>query len=382
MDRAFTEDQDKLIASEYTAGNTPTQLVEKWGGSTASVARAAKRGGARIRRKNEWSRLFTDEEELAIALRYRAGESITTLSKLLKSGESSIHRILLRNGEKTRSSSETWRMRCPLREDAFDCAETDPDASYWTGFLMADGSIIVSPRGWSPSITFSLKQSDEGHVAAFGAFLGSSNKLVSDYSAAGFNKSGGYNVKIAFKSRRLADSLARYGVVPNKTTGAKVLLLENNRHFWRGCVDGDGWLGMTTSRQCTLPYLGLCGALPLVEQFAEFVRGIVPKCKAVVRSHYSIWKFVFSGRYALEVIRHLYGDGKLSLPRKQLKADECLRWKPSTRLFDWDRISHEVLDGLLAEHGKWANVARHLGVSQNSLHQWRHDNKKLPTPLI
>ena len=47
---------------------------------------------------------------------------------------------------------------------------------------------------------------------------------------------------LRFSSKKIADILAMFGVIPKKSLVAKVIGLEGNRHFWCGVLDRDGWL--------------------------------------------------------------------------------------------------------------------------------------------
>ena len=61
--------------------------------------------------------------------------------------------------------SSLCQRTCQLNEQAF--SKLTPEAAYWVGFLMADGSIV----GRSVGIALALK--DAGHLELFRAFMGS-----------------------------------------------------------------------------------------------------------------------------------------------------------------------------------------------------------------
>ena len=44
---------------------------------------------------------------------------------------------------------------------------------------------------------------------------------------------------IRFTSKRLAGKLIAFGVTHRKSLTAKVIGLEDDKHFWRGVLDGD-----------------------------------------------------------------------------------------------------------------------------------------------
>lgn len=370
MRRSFTPEQDVLIAEEYAAGASPVQLAEKWGGTTHSVATAAERGGARIRAKGEACRLLTDEQERALKQRYEDGETGMSISRHMGLSWPTVYKILRKHGATIRDPSSAWRINHPVREDAFDSAETDPEAAYWVGFLMADGAVIK--KGTSFSTALSLKRNDRDHIEKFRSFLGSAVKIVDESAPSGFGGEG--TSRLAVGSRHIAMALSRYGVVANKTMTACVRVLEMNRHFWRGCVDGDGTLGVYSNTWGRVPVIGLCGAKPLMTQFSEFVRCIAPKCKASVTPTRSIWQVRAAGRQGVKVIRELYENHGVSLTRKQHRASVCLEWAPK-HSFDWGTITNSLLAEMLAESGTWRAVANRLGVSEGSVHQWRRKHR-------
>ncbi len=121
-------------------------------------------------------------------------------------------------------------------------------------------------------------------------------------------------------STKIAQSLAIYGVLPNKTKTAKVLGLDKNRHFWRGMVDGDGHVRLSSRNQAVI---GLTGTKEICLQFARFVRDVSSAKGGIFRNH-SIWEMRAKCKPAAEIIRCLYDPCEIALPRKLEAAKKVL----------------------------------------------------------
>lgn len=249
----------------------------------------------------------------AIVREYTAGDSCRTIATRHGLDHTSIWSFLKRHGS-LRSYRESNR-RLSVNETAFD--SITQTSAYWAGMLMADGNITT--RQYSTYITLALSPSDADHVVAFRTFLGSTHSLGTT-SGRGYKNSKG-TVRFTVASVRLAESLARFGVIPRKSKNAKVCLLDDDRHFWRGVVDGDGFLFITGEGK---PVVGLVGARPLLQQFLTFVRSFHPDAGATIRQLHSIWSVRFSGKSAVRIARHLYNRCSVALPRKLAKAREIL----------------------------------------------------------
>jgi len=204
-----------------------------------------------------------------------------------------------------------------LDETVFDTITEE--SAYWAGFLMADGSIVSRER-WSgnPTVSLVLSARDEDHVIAFRSFLGSGHAIIhiNDFSKRGTPRAFR---RLCVSSTHLVNSLARFGVVPRKTFRTKALLLEKNKDFWRGIIDGDGSIGFTRG----LPRLRLAGSKKLLQQFSEYAHAIY-KHNATVRPRRTIFLFGIAGRPALSVITHLYADCAIALPRKLAIAQQIM----------------------------------------------------------
>jgi hypothetical protein len=158
---------------------------------------------------------------------------------------------------------------CSLNESTFDVLTEG--SLYWTGFLMSDGNI--SYKKGIPIIALHLKDIDLPHLLKFRDFVGSSHK-VGNY----VNKErGNASNSISFASESMANALAKYGFVPRKCFTAEIKGgIENNRHVWRGVIDGDGSLGVYVRKNLNgnirrVPYLSLTGSKNLCIQLRSFL---------------------------------------------------------------------------------------------------------------
>lgn len=262
-----------------------------------------------------------------------------------------------------------------LSKNLFTDAFRSPgqEGRYWIGMLMADGTVCRPPESQAWRIRLALMAEDGEHVQRFASFLRSDGAISLDRSQGTFLGQGRIYTSVC--SRQMVLDLCRYGVTPRKSMREQVFELDKDADFWRGCVDGDGCLGM--SRQPggrRLPYISLCGSQVLMEQFSAFAKEVATGVVARVVAHGKIWTVRMSGIHALKLIGKLYQNAVVALARKAILAKECMTWKPSRTTFDWHSLTPERLTQLYAECGGWSAVARRLKVRLTSLWAWRRRN--------
>lgn len=306
--------------------------------------------GIRHRNRNR----FSDADKSAIISAYLSGDSGMQIAKKYKCAFSNIYRLLESSHITCREQSEAKR-KYTLKEDAFADARNDSEAAYWVGFLMADGCVMVSRTGQC-TIALSLVKTDKSHVDAFRTFIGSNAKLEFTPPRGYVGSQGQYRLSIT--SKQMAANLNQYGIVPRKSTREQVILLDNNADFWRGVVDGDGWIGSGV-----LPTIGLTGSMRLVTQFVDFAEPIVGKRMKLHRNH-SIWSVCITGVPAQKLMRVVYSHDP-SLERKHALVRRALQWiskrnDRSSWTYDWLREHKE-------KFGTWTRLGEWLGVSPNSL---------------
>jgi hypothetical protein len=197
-------------------------------------------------------------------------------------------------------------------EKVFNLPLSD-EAYYWAGFLAADGSIRLR-YGRDYYISVGQKESDKYHIERFRRFVGVDRQLYS-------TKKG--SVILIFRSRTMFESLVKLGITPNKTFNLKVKsVLECNRHFWRGVVDGDGSVCIIRRKDRKYPSISLSGTFDLMNQFKKFI-WCKTRYDVNVTADKRIYRIRIKGRPAMNVMKILYDDSSLSLDRKNKVVNLC-----------------------------------------------------------
>jgi hypothetical protein len=271
------------------------------------------------------------ERDASMLSDYVGGKSFNRLVKDYGLSLTHVARTLRRMGAPIKPA--IYR-KYALNEAAFDNAAQNPEAQYWIGFLLGDGCLmkhVSKVKGRNKKkvqycTVLSLTQSDSGHLISFRDFLGS-NQPIGQECVGGYPNSK-TSLRLTISSRRIFDALARYGLTPRKSMTAKVIGLENSVHFWRGCVDADGYLMYRRANGKCYPAVGLVGPMCLLRQFAGFMQSIDPQIPATIHPLHQIWKVEAYGRRGIKVIRALYDNDAIALPRKKMVANQTFAWVP------------------------------------------------------
>lgn len=239
-------------------------FYDRHGVCKGCISKAHKKENPRTRRK------LTDEQEESVCVQYAEGASSIELSK--KYGISPVTIIRTLNKHKIEKRADSQRAH-KLNETFFETIDS-PEKAYWLGFIATDGNI------YGTRIQINLK--DKEHLELFAKDIGSSSP-VKEY------KSHGHTMfKIGFRSKKMVQDLKNLGIEPRKTftvkpwNGPEELM----PHYWRGCVDGDGWIFKTVSGF----EIGFCGNSQMVNGFAQYLteRGVEPsvrKCRNIFEGH-------------------------------------------------------------------------------------------------
>ncbi len=242
------------------------------------------------------------------------------------------------------------------------------EKAYWLGFITADGSVL--DRGM---LQVGLHFRDGTHLKKLGLSLGAGHPVREQFQTGGFGGRA-HLAKLTVHSVKLVADLKALGVIPRKSLvaapwegGPRWLL----RHYWRGLVDGDGWVCQDRHGYW---HVGLCGSFGIVDGFCHFIEretGWPYKCPLRAKS---IWSTSYNGlQLAREVTTLLYGVAMVALERKMAAASQLMATRSLVRrrLHSLLRLSLKELLELRGRRGRWEDVALGLGTNVGTLRSAR-----------
>jgi hypothetical protein len=251
----------------------------------------------------------------SLATLYQDGLSATKISRIVGLSVPTVTKALRAQGHSTATKADKGRNRLySLAHNSF--AVLDEASEYWIGFLMADGCVYRNRTGRYMSCT--LKSDDASHVVKLSTFLRSSYPIVTRTQ----KTTGGTASSvtgIAVRSEQLCQDLERWGVTERKSLSAQAAAgLTPSRHFWRGMIDGDGWIGMSEAR----PRVLLTGSQIICEQFATYVNELLGSSySAKPCTGNQAWRTsITSSRRTKQLLDHLYSNCNVALDRKKERA--------------------------------------------------------------
>lgn len=172
------------------------------------------------------------------------------------------------------------------------------EKSYLLGFIFADAGINSNNR----SLDIKVHYKDIDILYKFNKYLNSNAKIYN-------NKNEKFKT-IYLCSKKLVNSLSKYGIIKNKTKTIpfpNFNSLELYKHFLRGYFDGDGHIG---KRQCAL----VIGSKEFFSGFMDFLNN---------KFNFVPWYTFKDSYYQIQFNRRdfwfinwLYSDSKIYLDRK------------------------------------------------------------------
>ena len=168
---------------------------------------------------------------------YLSGLSQSKVASIFGVSQGTVSNILARNGVSARTLIEAASRKDMLNTRFFNEIDT-PEKAYWIGFITADGNISNN------TITIKLNQQDAAHLSKFLQHIESSSSITFSTNNIGTNYA-----QIKIHSVCLSTALAKNGVGSNKTWTALPWSGPNELmcHYWRGVVDGDGWISTASN---------------------------------------------------------------------------------------------------------------------------------------
>jgi len=239
---------------------------------------------------------------------------LTTPHKQHKSGQHHTEEWKRKNSERMKGyfhlQEDIEKMRgYKIDDHAFD--NLSAEAKYWIGYMMARGSIVErSSSSRNISIKFSVPREDRNHLERFKEFIKSD--LPIRY----------HKIKrvceLEFRSRRILIEIEKYGIHNNMRYNEKVTILEDDRDFWRGFIDGNtsgrsGKFEISSHGEITLR---IKKGQELILQFKTFADKILGRTIGWPIQEVKNWSLRLTDRNALELYgKLLYDKNSIALDR-------------------------------------------------------------------
>ena len=221
----------------------------------------------------------------------------------------------------TRNSTTSERMKLQsygrkhIFNEEFFCGKMSEEIAYWLGFLGADGNVYKN------CVQISLGAKDLSHLCKFMDSIG--------YVGSPDYRSDNNTYQLRVNSKKMVQSLARLGIFPNKSLSYMPpnaeLLGEQARHYWRGMVDGDGWVIQNSQKQ---KVVGLCGTIESCTGFLDFLllsgieSQVTPRQSTSGNNNFSI--NIGGNIIVPKILRALYLESEVFLDRKFASAVEMM----------------------------------------------------------
>jgi hypothetical protein len=312
--RPLPSETRAAIVGEVRAGWPYDVICERHQVSKNCVSKIAIKAG--LRRANR-AAMLTVPQEAEVVSRYQAGEKTGDIAAAFGVSRDLVWETLRRLGIAARNPSEA-HTRHSLRHHALDVLT--PMAAYWCGFIFTDGTIVR--RTGQPEVAVVLQWRDRDHLVKLRDFLGSTH-AITPIAPAIVALNGGQGTgafRFAVRSQQLADrltTLGRYGPAVDPELSA-------SRDFWRGCIDGDGTVGIS----CGIPQVKLVGSQWLLSAFVDFLGPISSRRPLNVRPARNIYVVSTSYGTAEKVVDRLYTGATVALDRKAATAAKILSTRP------------------------------------------------------
>ena len=223
--------------------------------------------------------------------RYTDGESCQQIADSYNVSFHTISNIL----EKYQIARDNKYYNLSLNEDYFKDIDSY-DKAYFLGFLITDGSVNLNDN----AIRLSLAAKDKHILETFLQKTGSSNKLYERLDEKH------HEFSFSVKNKKWKEDLAKYGVVPQKTSLVYLpsLAEEMMPHRIRGLIDGDGWISSASH------HIGFCGNEQLVNQVKKYLVDQLNVFDVkVIHSETNLWQVSWASKQdIIKICNYIYQD--------------------------------------------------------------------------
>lgn len=286
MKRTDKETELKIIG-KYNSGASMKATGEAFGVSSTTVKNILERYN--IPKRTHGGIYQLPEEK--IIQRYQSGESCQVIADDYKVTFGAIRDVL----EKYNIARDNKYHNLTLNHNYFTTINTY-DKAYFLGLLITDGNITLNENGIRIEFT---KEDGENIFPILDKKTGNTNQL--------YYREDRNTLRWGLRSKQWKTDLAKYGVVPQKTSTVYLPQIDKNLmpHLIRGLIEGDGWISAKS------PQIGFCGNKQIVTQVRDYLineLNVYPV--KILHPEENLWQVAWSSKKDISAIGHYIYDNK------------------------------------------------------------------------
>ena len=315
MANRISKNQEQLVVDLYQEGKTVAEVATEVNISNSSVIRVLERNGIERRSKGDHKVVnkFSDELEKEIVRLYiEENKNTNEIAAMYKTYNTSIRRVLLRNNIEIRTYGIATRI---IELEDIKSKEGTPDFDYFLGLLATDGCLTGN------AVVLDFSEENKELLDYWNEFLGNKCNITTSIHKI-------YKVKqyrIAFSNPEVIEYFKKFGLKERKTFDLQLSYI--NWDVLRGIIDGDGCI-LSRNHDTTVTICITSGCKKFLEQIQKFYsdNGITSYLKASYRNKnvtYDI--FVHKSDDVLKIYNNLYQNAHFFLKRKELKFGSLLK---------------------------------------------------------
>ena len=280
MAKKISPEIEQEIIKLYNSGLSMAKAGAPYSISSATVMAILNRNNIPKRTKGG---IYSIPEREVIT-RYKNGESCQVIADSFKVTFHTISNIL----EKNNIARDNKYKNINLNENYFEKIDSS-DKAYFLGFMLTDGNVSLNEN----TIRLSLSSKDEEILNIFKEKTGNENKICIREDEKHSERT------FQLRSKKWKDDLAKYGVVPQKTSISEMPVLSTDMmpHLIRGMIDGDGWISFNSHQ------IGFCGNEKTVNQLKDYlVTTLNVYDVKVIHASENLWQITWASQKDIEKI--------------------------------------------------------------------------------
>lgn len=329
--RIVDDDTARAVVEAFENGATEAQLAERFGIGKSTARRTLLRAGVTKPKHRAKPRVADSVKQAALSACVEEGTTRKEAALLTEISESTVRRILQARNIRLQLGRPP---SAGIDLDHFAFEVVTRQSAYWMGFICADGALCEDGYG-APTLEFNIQERDVAHIEKLKIFLRSKHAITQCAPKNATRKDGhiiksGPSISFHVRSEQLAADLVSHGIDWGKTERVDLdPLLVESPDFWRGCVDGDGWV---THENAPRPAYSLAGSTSILQSFRIFLHENGVHNLNLSPTDSGIFRIGTEGRYAHRILKLLYGHGGTALNRKKERADSLIEQYEQSRL--------------------------------------------------